>query len=61
VLVLHDLGPLQELIDRAVVLRDGRVVYDGEPPHAASLEEVHTHHHPHGVVDTVPLRSGWDL
>ncbi|GGZ72398.1 ABC transporter [Streptomyces echinoruber] len=34
-LVLHELGPLEPLIDRAVVLRDGRVVHDGPPPTAA--------------------------
>ncbi|MFD5747540.1 metal ABC transporter ATP-binding protein [Streptomyces sp. NPDC127033] len=34
-LVLHELGPLEPLIDRAVVLRDGRVVHDGPPPRAA--------------------------
>jgi zinc transport system ATP-binding protein len=27
--VLHDVGPLAGLIDRAVVLSDGRVVHDG--------------------------------
>lgn len=31
VLVAHDLGPLAPLVDRCVVLRDGRVVHDGEP------------------------------
>ncbi|MFI9273752.1 metal ABC transporter ATP-binding protein [Kitasatospora sp. NPDC052896] len=30
-LVLHELGPLEPLIDRAVLLRDGRVVQDGPP------------------------------
>ncbi|MGW4562429.1 metal ABC transporter ATP-binding protein [Streptomyces sp. NPDC004561] len=33
-LVLHELGPLEPLIDRAVVLRDGRVVHDGPPSSA---------------------------
>ncbi|MFK0168051.1 metal ABC transporter ATP-binding protein [Streptomyces sp. NPDC090306] len=33
-LVLHELGPLEPLIDRAVVLRDGRVLHDGPPPRA---------------------------
>ncbi|WSC96784.1 metal ABC transporter ATP-binding protein [Streptomyces sp. NBC_01754] len=33
-LVLHELGPLEPLIDRAVVLRDGCVLHDG-PPHEA--------------------------
>jgi zinc transport system ATP-binding protein len=27
--VLHDVGPLGELVDRAVVLSDGRVAHDG--------------------------------
>ncbi len=36
-LVLHELGQLAPLIDRAVVLRDGRVGYDGAvPPGTAS-------------------------
>lgn len=44
-LVTHELGPLQRLVDRAVVLRDGRVAYDGPPLGAA---EADTHHpHPH--------------
>ncbi|WP_229925076.1 metal ABC transporter ATP-binding protein [Streptomyces sulfonofaciens] len=30
-LVLHELGPLEPLIDRTVLLRDGRVVHDGPP------------------------------
>ncbi|WP_107469773.1 metal ABC transporter ATP-binding protein [Streptomyces mangrovisoli] len=48
-LVLHELGPLEPLIDRAVVLRDGRVVHDGPPPRTAdgSLPYGHEHHHPH--------------
>ena len=31
VLVAHELGPLAPLVDRAVVMRDGRVAYDGPP------------------------------
>lgn len=30
-LVLHELGPLEPLIDRAIVLRDGCVMHDGPP------------------------------
>lgn len=48
VVVLHELGHLAELIQRSVVLRDGRVVYDG-PPHASPIEhdglQAHDHHH----------------
>jgi zinc transport system ATP-binding protein len=31
VLVAHELGPMAPLVDRAAVMRDGRVVYDGPP------------------------------
>jgi zinc transport system ATP-binding protein len=61
VLVLHEIGPLAGLIDRAVLLRDGRITYDGAPPDDESLQEFHIHHHLGHSVDTVPLRSGWDL
>jgi zinc transport system ATP-binding protein len=49
-LVAHELGPLAELVDRAVVLRDGRVAFDGEPladhaVHDGALGDPHTHHH----------------
>ncbi len=44
VMVSHDLGPMDALIDRSVVLRRGRIVYDG-PPHAS---QTHAHVHPHG-------------
>jgi zinc transport system ATP-binding protein len=47
VLVAHELGPMAPLLDRAVVMRDGRVAYDGPPLTDA---EVHgpvdeAHHH----------------
>jgi zinc transport system ATP-binding protein len=42
VLVAHELGPLAPLIDRAVVMRDGRIVYDGPP---LASEQVATAHH----------------
>ena len=50
VLVAHELGPLADLVDRAVVLRDGRVAYDGPPladheVHDSGFGEPHTHHH----------------
>lgn len=43
-LVAHELGPLERLVDRTVVLRDGRVVYDG-PPTAGSVAGDHSHAH----------------
>ncbi len=50
VLVAHELGPLAPLVDRAVVMRDGRVTYDGSPladheVHDPSYGESHSHHH----------------
>ncbi len=51
ILVAHELGPMAELVDRSVVMRDGRVAYDG-PPIASALEaDAHGwgdqgHHHP---------------
>ncbi|GAA2874790.1 metal ABC transporter ATP-binding protein [Streptomyces mexicanus] len=64
-LVLHELGPLEPLIDRAVVLRDGRVVHDGPPPKAGATtppssqlrssrgdpQPGHDHVHPHAPHD----------
>ena len=59
--VLHELGPMAELIDRAVLLQDGRITYDGPPPEESELEAFHTHHHAQPRPDTVPLESGWQL
>ena len=56
VLVAHELGPLRALVDRAVVMRDGRVAYDGAPlddheVHDVALAEPHAHHHHPGRSD----------
>ncbi|MFD5764924.1 metal ABC transporter ATP-binding protein [Streptomyces sp. NPDC127049] len=57
-LVLHELGPLEPLIDRAVVLRDGCVVHDGPPPEGVGQHALpgHDHVHPHAAGE--PLRTG---
>jgi zinc transport system ATP-binding protein len=53
VLVAHELGPMAPLIDRAVVMRDGRIAYDGPPLASdqvatAHLDlHLHDHHHHH--------------
>ncbi|GAA1968748.1 metal ABC transporter ATP-binding protein [Nocardioides panacihumi] len=55
VLVAHELGPLESLVDRAVVMGDGRVAYDGPPlahadvhaPHHRSAYDLHADHAPH--------------
>lgn len=50
VVVLHELGEFEQLIERAIVLRHGRVVHDGAPP-VARVEHAglaHDHAHVHG-------------
>ncbi len=48
-LVAHELGPLAPLIDRAVVVHEGRVVHDGAVPVPAGhhADPGHDHVHPH--------------
>ncbi|WP_267713493.1 metal ABC transporter ATP-binding protein [Streptomyces sp. CoH17] len=59
-LVLHELGPLEPLIDRAVVLRDGCVLHDGPPPEAVGQHALpgHDHVHPHAPAGAEPARTG---
>jgi len=59
-LVLHELGPLEPLIDRAVVLRDGCVTHDGPPPQALGQHALpgQDHVHPHAAHDAEPIRTG---
>ena len=45
VLVAHEMGPLEPLIARTVVMREGRVAYDGEPL-PTFQHTSHDHHHP---------------
>ncbi|WP_435109158.1 metal ABC transporter ATP-binding protein [Nocardiopsis synnemataformans] len=49
VLVLHELGPLENVIERAVVLESGRVVHDGAAPAPTGecARPGHEHQHPH--------------
>ena len=48
-LIAHELGPLEPLIERAVVLHDGRIVHDGAVPRPAGhhADPGHDHVHPH--------------
>jgi zinc transport system ATP-binding protein len=50
-LVAHELGPLRPLIDRAVVVHEGRIAYEGAPPEPAGhhAEPGHDHVHPHAA------------
>ncbi|MFD6950591.1 ABC transporter ATP-binding protein [Nocardiopsis sp. TSRI0078] len=49
VLVLHELGPLENVIERAVVLESGRVAHDGAAPEPTGecARPGHEHQHPH--------------
>ncbi|WP_067178657.1 metal ABC transporter ATP-binding protein [Microtetraspora niveoalba] len=61
VLVAHELGPLEPLITRAIVLRGGRVAYDGAPPAAVEAgvgAGGHVHAHAHAHAHSGPL-NGW--
>jgi len=56
VVVLHELGPFEPLIQRTVVMREGRVAYDGAP---TSLEAAHDPHcEPTEPALRVPPMSG---
>ncbi|HLR84346.1 MAG TPA: ABC transporter ATP-binding protein [Nocardioidaceae bacterium] len=61
VMVAHELGPFRSLVDRAVVLRDGRVAYDGAVPE--SSEHLGHAHHSHSSVvhddPAVPPEGVW--
>lgn len=67
--VLHELGALAPLVQRAVVLRHGSVVHDGTPPSPAADHSGpdHVHLHPHDGDATAPedgtglsATLGWD-
>ncbi|NCT90180.1 metal ABC transporter ATP-binding protein [Cellulomonas sp. APG4] len=67
--VLHELGALAPLVQRAVVLRHGSVVHDGAPP-APAPEHAgpdHVHLHPHDGDEAGPAEApglsttlGWE-
>jgi zinc transport system ATP-binding protein len=60
-LVAHELGALETLIDRTVVLHDGRIVYDGAPQATEDLHAFHDHPHPEGSNGPTILGGGWQL
>ncbi|WP_412865622.1 metal ABC transporter ATP-binding protein [Cellulomonas sp. 179-A 9B4 NHS] len=59
--ILHEIGPFAPLIDRAVVLRHGRVVHDGAPPVARGEHGSAEHDHTHPHADPAPPSDGPDL
>ncbi len=52
-LVAHELGPLQPLVGRAVVLHHGKIVHNGPAPRPAGhhADPDHEHVHPHAPYD----------
>ncbi|HEU4568109.1 MAG TPA: ABC transporter ATP-binding protein [Marmoricola sp.] len=54
VVVLHELGPFAEMIQRTVMVREGRIAYDGDPAGIAALLADHGHHHPPSSRGPVP-------
>jgi zinc transport system ATP-binding protein len=58
-LVAHELGALEPLIHRTVVLQDGRIAYDGAPRPTAGLHAFHDHAHPERPPGPTILGGGW--
>ncbi|HYJ69152.1 MAG TPA: metal ABC transporter ATP-binding protein [Nocardioidaceae bacterium] len=55
-LVAHELGPLTPLVDRSIVLRDGRIVFEGDAEQAVLDLGLGVHHHHDGPTSSrVPL------
>lgn len=52
-LVAHELGPIEPLVDRAVVVHDGRIAYEGAVPEPAGhhAQPGHDHVHPHAEAE----------
>jgi zinc transport system ATP-binding protein len=61
VLVAHELGPIEPLITRAVVLEAGRIAHQGAPPapEGPCAAPGHQHLHPHGPVDEPSSLTTW--
>ncbi|HEY0218107.1 MAG TPA: ATP-binding cassette domain-containing protein [Cellulomonas sp.] len=61
--ILHELGAFAPLIDRAVVLRHGRVVHDGAPPspRAEHAGPGHDHEHPHADPEPPAAPTGLSM
>ncbi|GAB2846600.1 metal ABC transporter ATP-binding protein [Actinoallomurus bryophytorum] len=59
VLVAHELGPLEPLITRSVVMEAGRIVHEGVPPvpQGECARPGHDHVHPHAPAEESHLLS----
>jgi zinc transport system ATP-binding protein len=56
-LVAHELGPIAPLIDRSVVVHDGRIVHTGAVPEPVGHHAApgHDHVHPHAAEESPGL------
>ncbi|MBB6170891.1 zinc transport system ATP-binding protein [Nocardiopsis mwathae] len=63
VVVLHELGPLEPLIERSLVLSEGRIAHDGLPPRptGACARPGHDHVHPHVGETPAPAAAVPDI
>lgn len=64
VIVLHELGALESLIDHAVVLEQGCVTHVGEPPRGLGVHALpgHDHEHAHADVPEPPASPfAWEV
>jgi len=61
VLVAHELGPLEPLITRGVVVREGAIAHDGSPPEPEGecARPGHEHVHPHAAETVAGPLTGW--
>lgn len=62
VVVAHELGPLEPLVTRAVVLEQGRIVHSGAPPapEGECALPGHRHQHPHGAEPASGSLTPWN-
>ena len=62
VIVAHELGPLEPLITRCIVLDEGRITHAGAPPRPVGEHALpgHDHVHPHGPAEPTGPLTTWD-
>jgi len=63
VLVAHELGPMEPLISRGVVVRDGLIAHDGRPPRPEGdcARPGHEHVHPHAPEISASALADWTV
>lgn len=63
VLVAHELGPMEPLITRGVVVKDGVIAHDGRPPspEGECARPGHQHIHPHAAETTAGPLADWTV